>query len=113
LSGEEAADTTEEVDTMAVGLILEFAGVGKAEYDAVDTALGLDMYKKTGDFPEGLVTHAAGTSDRGTFIVTEVWESRAAQEDFMGSRLGAALQEGGVTSQPTITWFELLVHQEF
>jgi hypothetical protein len=59
------------------------------------------MCTKIGNFPEGLVTHAAGRSDRGTFIVTEVRESRAAQEHFMQSRLGAALQEGGVTSQPT------------
>jgi len=98
---------------MAVGLILEFSGVGKAEYDAVDKALGMDMYAKTGDFPVGLITHSAGTSDRGTFIVSEVWESRSAQEAFMQSRLGEALQRGGVTEPPTIVWTELLVHQEF
>jgi hypothetical protein len=98
---------------MAVGLIIEFSGIGKAEYDAVDDALGLDMYAKTGDFPDGLITHAAGNSDRGTFIVTEVWESQAHQEKFMQSRLGAALHEGGVTAAPTITWVELLAHQEF
>jgi len=98
---------------MAVGLILEFSGVSKAEYDAVDKALGLDMYAKRGDFPEGLIAHAAGISDRGTFIVSEVWTSQAAQERFMQSRLGAALREGGVTSQPTITWIELLIHQTF
>jgi hypothetical protein len=98
---------------MAVGLILEFSGIGKAEYDAVDNVLGLDMYNKTGDFPDGLITHAAGTSDRGTFIVTEVWESQAHQEKFMQSRLGSALHEGGVTGPPTITWIELLAHQEF
>ena len=98
---------------MAVGLILEFSGVSKAEYDAVNEALGLDMYTKTGDLPDGLITHAAGSSDRGTFIVTEVWESKAHQEKFMQSRLGAALQKGGVTGQPTVTWIELLAHQEF
>jgi hypothetical protein len=98
---------------MAVGLILEFSGIGKAQYDAVNKALGLDMYKKTGNLPEGLITHAAGTSDRGAFIVTEVWASKAAQEKFMQSRLGAALHQGGITSQPTMTWVELLAHQEF
>jgi hypothetical protein len=98
---------------MAVGLILEFTGVGKAEYDAVNKALGLDMYTKSGDFPAELITHAAGASDRGTFIVTEVWESQAEQEKFMQSRLGAALHEGGITAPPTITWIELLAHQEF
>jgi hypothetical protein len=98
---------------MAVGLILEFTGVGKAEYDAVDKALGLDMYMKTGDFPDGLITHAAGTSDQDTFVVMEVWESKSAQEEFMQSRLGSALQQGGVTSQPKVTWIELLAHQEF
>jgi quinol monooxygenase YgiN len=98
---------------MAVGLILEFSGIGKAEYDAIDKMLGTDMYTKTGDIPAGLITHSAGTSDRGTFIVSETWESRAAQEAFMQSRLGEALQRGGVTQPPTIVWTELLVHQEF
>ena len=98
---------------MAVGLILEFSGVGKTEYDAVNQALGLDMYTRTGDFPDGLVAHAGGTSDRGTFIVTEVWDAKAAQEKFMETRLGPALHTGGITAPPTVTWVELFAHQEF
>ncbi len=65
----------------------------------------------TGDYPAGLLTHAAGLSDDGRFIVVEVWSSRDAQADFMQSRLGEALAAGGVTSQPNVTWFSTVGYQ--
>ena len=92
---------------MAEGLILEFQGVGKAEYEAVNGKLGIDMVNGTGDWPKGLEMHFAGTSDQGTFVVTEVWTTRADQEAFMQGRLGAALAAGGITGAPTITWVPL------
>jgi hypothetical protein len=92
---------------MAEGLILEFSGVGKAEYESVNGKLGIDMNNGTGDWPDGLQMHFAGTSDRGTFVVTEVWASRADQEAFMHGRLAEALAAGGVTSTPNITWVPL------
>jgi hypothetical protein len=38
----------------------------------------------------GLISHSFGTADDGTFVVQEVWSSRAEQGVFMESRLGAA-----------------------
>ncbi len=95
---------------MAEALILEFSGVSKAQYDAVNEKLGVDMNTGTGAWPAGLEWHAAGTSDDGTFVVTEVWSSRDAHDHFMHTRLGAALSGAGVTSEPKVTWVSLLAH---
>ncbi len=97
---------------MPEALILEFTGVSETEYEAVNKLLGIDMQTGRGDWPAGLLSHAAGTADGGTFIVSEVWSSRAAQEAFMSARLGAALGAGGVTSQPLVRWVPLLAYHQ-
>jgi hypothetical protein len=85
---------------MSYGIVLEFGkDVTKVQYDAVNEKLGIDMNGGTGDFPPGLRTHAGGSTPEG-FCVFEVWDSKADQEAFMGSRLGAALGAAGV-SDPT------------
>jgi hypothetical protein len=96
---------------MAETLILEFTGVGEAEYKAVNSEVGLDMETGQGDWPAGLLAHAAGTADDGAFIVTEVWSSRADQAAFMRDRLGAALAAGGITGAPKVRWVPLLAYQ--
>jgi hypothetical protein len=96
---------------MAEGLILEFTGVGQEQYDAVNGKLGIDMASGAGDWPTGLESHTAGSTDDGSFVVAEVWSSRDAQADFMQTRLGDALAAGGVTSQPNVTWYSLIGYQ--
>ena len=54
---------------MPEALILEFTGVTEAEYAAVNKHLGIDMHTGQGDWPAGLLSHAGGTADDGTFIV--------------------------------------------
>jgi hypothetical protein len=66
------------------------------------------MQTGQGDWPAGLLSHAAGSADDGTFIVSEVWSSRAAQEAFPGSRLGPALGAAGVSGPPAVRWVPLL-----
>jgi hypothetical protein len=63
-----------------------------------------------GDWPAGLISHAAGTADAGSFVVAEIWSSRADQEAFLNSHLGAALAAGGVTAAPTVRWVPLLAY---
>jgi len=92
---------------MPAGLILRFPGKSRADYDAVNAKLDIDMTAGT-NFPDGLLSHAAG-EDGGALYVIEVWESREAQGRFMQERLGRALQEGGVTGAPEITWIDPLV----
>ncbi|MEA2665022.1 MAG: hypothetical protein QOI11_1966 [Candidatus Eremiobacteraeota bacterium] len=92
---------------MAAGLILKFEQTSRDVYDAVNARLGIDMKSGTGDWPAGLLTHAAGTGADGSLTVIEVWESRDAQGRFMQERLGRALAEGGITVQPQVTWIDL------
>jgi hypothetical protein len=93
---------------MAYGILLEFdTSIGKTQYDAVNEKLGLDPAKGTGDWPEGLITHAGGTLPDG-FIVYEVWESKAKQEAFMAGRLGAALGAVGVPQPRKVTEVDIV-----
>jgi hypothetical protein len=95
---------------MAEGLILEFDGMGRAEYEAVNAALGIEMGNPESDFPAGLIFHAGGEKDGG-LVVFEVWESKQAQEQFMNERLGRALQAGGVSGPPSrAEWIDLASH---
>src|SRR5579862_9918815 len=96
---------------MAAGLILEFPKiVGEKEYDAVNSQLGLNMRTGQGNWPAGLQSHAAGTSNEG-FIVTEVWESKEAQAAFMESRLGPAFQAAGLPQPSRVVWYDVIASQ--
>jgi hypothetical protein len=97
---------------MAAAVILEFEGVTQKEYDAVNTALGLDTGSGEGDWPDGMVSHSAGIDDAGHLVVMEVWDTPDHQARFMEERLGAALVEGGVDEPPSsVTWIELVGHR--
>ena len=91
-------------------LILEFSGVTEADYASVNRHLGIDMHTGVGDWPPGLLSHAAGADDDGTLIVTEVWNSRENQAAFLDGRLGAALAAGGVTTMPKVRWVPLMAY---
>ena len=95
---------------MAEALILEFAGLNDGDYAAVNGNLGIDMETGRGDWPSGMLSHAAGHSDEGSFVVTEVWSSRADQAAFLESRLGPALGAAGVTAVPTMRWVPLVAY---
>ncbi len=96
---------------MAEGLLIEFSGIGEAEYRAVNDKLGVNMETGDGEWPPGLLMHTAAITSAGSFAVAEVWRSRADQESFMHGRLGDALAAAGVTAQPTIRWIPLLSFQ--
>ena len=99
---------------MAVQIILEFEGVTTTEYYAVNKELGIDHATGEGDWPDGLVTHAAGLNGDGHLVVVEVWDTAAHQEKFMEERLAEALAKGGVTEPPSsFTLIELVAHQYF
>ncbi|HZP29917.1 MAG TPA: hypothetical protein VFC99_13260 [Acidimicrobiia bacterium] len=96
---------------MAAGLILEFEGVTVDHYNAVNAELGIDMASGKGAWPEGLLSHSAGLSASGNFVVMEVWDTPEHQARFMEDRLGEALAKGGVTDPPSnMTWIELEAH---
>jgi hypothetical protein len=95
---------------MPEALILEFTGVSEADYEAVNKQLGIDMQTGQGDWPAGLLSHAAGRADDGTFVVSEVWSSHAAQGAFLASRLGPALGAAGVNDPSAVRWVPLLAY---
>jgi len=94
---------------MADGLILEFDGIGREEYDAVNGRLGIDPESGQGNWPAGMLFHAGGAKPGG-WLVFEVWTSRQAQEQFMNERLGRALQEGGAPPPTRVEWVDLAAH---
>jgi len=94
---------------MAEGLILEFAGSTLATYRAVSEKLGMDTTNAKADWPAGLRFHAAGSAGAG-FFVFEVWDSREAQDRFMQTRLGPALQAGGSPQPTRMEWIALAAH---
>jgi hypothetical protein len=97
---------------MSAEVILEFEGIGSKEYYAVNKELGFDPDSNEGTWPEGLLSHSAGVSSSGRFVVTEVWDSVQSQEKFMNETLGEALAKGGVTGPPaSVTWIELIAHR--
>jgi hypothetical protein len=79
---------------MSYSIVLVFDGVGEADYWKVNDQLGLGR-DGSGDWPAGLQSHVAGPTPNG-WVVIERWDSKASQEAFMGSRLGAALGAAGL-----------------
>jgi hypothetical protein len=92
---------------MAFGIVLEFENVGKAQYDAVNEKLGIDIAKGIGDWPKALRSHAGGTTSATGFCVFEVWDSKEEQEAWIGGRLGAALAAVGVPAPVRVTELDI------
>ena len=88
---------------MAYGIVLEFENVDKAQYDAVNAKLGIDMAAGTGPWPEGLLSHAGGTTSATGFCVFEVWDSKERHGAWMGGTLAAALAAVGVPAPVRVT----------
>ena len=95
---------------MAAGLIVEFDSQTHDQYVAVGKQLGIDLIRGAGDWPAGLLSHAAGPTARG-WRVMEVWSSRDEQERFLRERLRPALEEAGVRGPPwSEEWVELAAY---
>lgn len=96
---------------MADALVLEFDGLDRDAYVAVNGHLGIDPETGEGDWPAGMTFHAGGAKPGG-WVVFEVWESKDDQAAFMNDRLAAALQQAGVTEPPTrVEWLDLAAHR--
>jgi len=93
---------------MSEVLVLEVAGGTADQYEAVNKILNVDQGAgEQGDWPEGLHSHVAATSETGMLVI-EVWESQAAHAAFMNSRLGPALAEAGVPQPTRMEWMSLI-----
>jgi len=90
-------------------IVLVFDSVGADQYWAVNEQLGIDRDGR-GDWPDGIVSHAGGPTADGGWLVSEVWESRADQEQFMAGRLGKALADVGVPAPTQVIDSDLEHH---
>jgi hypothetical protein len=95
---------------MAYGIVLVFDGVPESQYWAVNEKLGIKR-DGTGDWPDGLISHGGGPTANGGWVVTEIWSSKDAQEQFMTGRLGAALGAVGVPAPSQVIDSDLVNHQ--
>jgi hypothetical protein len=93
---------------MAYGIVLVFDGVSVDQYWAVNSQLGINA-DGSGDWPPGILSHTGGPTATG-WVVAEVWNSKADQEAFMASRLGAALGAVGVPAPVQIIESDLVNH---
>jgi hypothetical protein len=96
---------------MSYGLVLRFENVGEADYWAVNSKLGIDS-KGEGDWPKGMLAHSGGPTSDG-WVVIENWTSKAAQEAFMASRLGAALAAAGVPAPVQLIETDTVLDRSF
>jgi hypothetical protein len=86
-------------------VVIEFAATGAAEiYRSVNRHLGLDGEPDDSQWPAGLLSHVAGEQG-DKLIVVEVWESQAAQGEFMQSQLGPAFAAVSAPQPARIEWF--------
>jgi hypothetical protein len=90
---------------MAYGVVHEFAGGTKEQYEASLAA----VHPGDGRLPEGQVYHAAGPSADGWTIIA-IHDSRESWERFRDGvlipKMGAGI-EGGFTAPPRETTFEV------
>lgn len=91
---------------MSIGFVLQFDGMGKDKYEAVMKELNL-KYNSNGGWPEGVISHVAGTVPNG-FLVVDVWESEAAFGRFNETKLQPAFQKVGGMPQPKVTTFQVV-----
>jgi hypothetical protein len=96
---------------MAYGLMLAFENVNEDHYWAVNEKLGIGRDGK-GDYPKGLISHLGGPTANG-WVVMEVWQSKADQEAFMATRLGAALGAAGVPAPAQLIETNAVNSQQF
>jgi hypothetical protein len=93
---------------VAIALTVEFEGQTREQYEAVGKQLGIDLIGGRGDWPDGLLSHAAGATSRG-WSVMEVWAARPQQERFLRDRLRPALEQAGIEGPPAREeWLELV-----
>jgi hypothetical protein len=93
---------------MAIGFVMQFAGMQAGDYDQVMQILGLatpNSPEAADKWPGGIISHTAGGTAQG-WCVVDVWESQERFDAFMQSRLGPAMGQAGLP-EPEVTPFEV------
>lgn len=85
---------------MSFAIVIAFEGVTEDGYWKVNELLGINR-DGSGDWPDGIRSHAAGPTADG-WVVVEKWESEEAQQAFLVGRLGAAIEAAGLPAPSQI-----------
>ena len=91
---------------MPVAVVLEFEDATMDQYDQVVQKMG---FQPGGAGAPGGLFHWVTPTSNG-FRVTDVWETREQFEAFADEKIGPLTQEVGMTSPPTIEFFEVHNH---
>lgn len=91
---------------MAVGVVLEFDGATLEQYDQVIEKMG---FSPGGVGAPGGLFHWVTQTDNG-IRVTDVWNDRETFEQFAQEQIGPFSAEAGITSPPTVTFYEVHNH---
>ena len=78
---------------MAVGVLIEFPGVTRDQYEQLEQALGLS------GLPEGELIHLCGPTSDGGWRTVDVWESQEAFERFANDLLSPTRRPSGFPSR--------------
>jgi hypothetical protein len=90
---------------MSEVLVLEFSAPDAVSiYNSVNKLPGWDGIPSPEDLPAGMITHVSGEAG-DKLVVVEVWESQAAQAEFMKNQLGPAFAEADVPPPSRVEWF--------
>jgi hypothetical protein len=94
---------------MAEVVVIEFSQPNAVDvYHRVNKELGWDGEPDSASWPAGMLSHVAG--EKGDkLIVVEVWESQAAQGEFMRSQLGPAFAAVDAPQPTRIEWFDAVM----
>ncbi len=93
---------------MVYGIVHQFAGGTKAQYDA-----SLAAVHPSGGLPEGQIFHAAGPTADG-WVIVALHDTKESWEQFRDNTLNPRMAqgiEGGFTAPPEETAFEVAKHQ--
>jgi hypothetical protein len=88
---------------MAVCLVMEFDGIGEAEYESVLQKIDM-VHGKIPAAAVGGVAHVAGPRDGGGWMVVDVWESQNHFDRFLQEHLAPAMATSGVP-EPKVSAF--------
>ena len=92
---------------MPVAVQMDFEGATLEQYDQVCQKMGLTP---KGPGPAGAISHFVAQTDTGIRVV-DVWETREQFDQFAMEQIGPFSAEAGITSQPSMQFFE--VHNYF
>lgn len=88
---------------MAVAVVLKFDGATMDQYDQV---LAKMESAPGGPVPPGALFHWVTQTDGG-IMVTDVWETREAFDQFAAEQIGPFSAEAGITAPPEMTYHEV------